>query len=610
MPAVATTRPATRMLGATVTSAGVEFRVWVPQAEGVEVQFGEHRHAMQRTADDTFELTLPARAGQRYFYVVNGQKPVPDPVSRLLPEGVHGPTEIVDPEAFRWSDETWHGLPLEQYSIYELHVGTFSPSGTFDGAAERLDYLRQLGVTAIELMPVAAFPGERNWGYDGVSPYAVHAGYGGPDGLKRLVDAAHRCGLAVILDVVYNHLGNEGNYLRMFGPYFTAKHRTAWGDAINYDQPGSESVRRYFIENALYWVCEYHLDGLRLDAVQTIVDRSPRHIVAEIQQEVQALARELGRTVCVIAETDENDPRYTLAPPAGYGLNAVWSDDFHHAVHAYLTGESRGYYQDFGAPAQIAKALNQGFVFQGEHFRFWRRARGASSAGMAPQQHVIAMQNHDQVGNRARGDRFTALVSRGARMAAAALLLLSPHTPLIFMGEEYDEPAPFQFFTDYSDPALQKAVSEGRRREFRDFDWNDVPDPQDPATFTRSKLNWDLALRGDNRVLRWYRELLALRSSLYADASSDVNQNAAANDEARSCRAQWHEAEGVLTMDIPGAASAADHPLVRVIAVLRPEPDDARRQALLAHFTLAEAGLKAALQNEEDGYAVCVLRRT
>jgi maltooligosyltrehalose trehalohydrolase len=364
-------------------------------------------------------------------------------------------------------------------------------------------------------MPVAAFPGQRNWGYDGVSPYAVQASYGGPEGLKRLVDAAHARGLTVLQDVVYNHLGPEGNYLRLFGPYFTDRHKTPWGDAINYDAPGSEGVRRYVVENALYWVREYHLDGLRLDAVQTIHDDSPLHILAKIQENVQELAREQGRRICVIAETDENDPRL-VRPPAdhGYGLDAVWSDDFHHGVHAALTGERQGYYQDFGRREQIVRALNDGFVFQGEFFGFWGKARGAPPRGMTAPKHVICIQNHDQVGNRARGERLDALVPRGAHKMAAALMLLAPHTPLLFMGEEYGETAPFLYFTDHSDPALQKAVSEGRRKEFKDFRWEDVPDPQDERTFQRSRLTW--ALHAGRDMLDWYRKLLELRRQVVA----------------------------------------------------------------------------------------------
>ncbi|HSM88325.1 MAG TPA: malto-oligosyltrehalose trehalohydrolase, partial [Candidatus Limnocylindrales bacterium] len=452
---------------------------------------------------------------------------------------------------------------------------------TFDGAIARLPYLKKLGITVVEIMPVAAFPGTRNWGYDGVSPYAVQASYGGPDGLRRLVDAAHALGLAVILDVVYNHLGNEGNYLRLFGPYFTARHKTPWGEAINYDQPGCEGVRRYFVENALYWVREYHLDGLRLDAVQTIKDDSPLHILEEIKERVAGLAHELGRQVCVIAETDENDEQIVRpAERGGYGLDAVWSDDFHHAVHAFFTGERRGYYQDFGKPGQIVRALQQGFVFQGEPFLFWDgRPRGATSRHMPAQAHIICIQNHDQVGNRAQGDRLTTLVPRGARMLAAALLLLAPQTPLLFMGQEYDEPNPFQFFTDYGDPVLQKAVSEGRRNEFKDFDFSCVPDPQDPATFERSKLNWRLT-EGENVMLHWYASLIDLRKKYVTHA-------------ARTCKAAF--TDGIIHLQVPAEAS--------VIEVL------ARIQGS-STLPTAPAGWETVLAEQADGFAVAVHTRT
>ncbi|HEV8524498.1 MAG TPA: malto-oligosyltrehalose trehalohydrolase [Terriglobales bacterium] len=526
--------------GANLKQGTAHFRVWAPNARQVALRLlGHGDFPMQRDAGGTFSLTTEAGAGDRYFYMVDGSQPAPDPVSRLLPEGVHGPTAIVDPEAFGWTDRSWRGLDLRDYIIYELHIGTFTPRGTFDGVVERLEYLKDLGVTVIELMPVAAFPGTRNWGYDGVSPYAVQASYGGPDGLKRMVDAAHGAGLAVILDVVYNHLGNEGNYLRLFGPYFTDRHKTPWGDAINYDGPGSDGVRRYFVENALYWIREYHLDGLRLDAVQTIADDSPRHILAEIQENLQRLARELGRRVCVIAETDENDPRLVRSPSdGGYGLDAVWSDDFHHALHTVLTGEREGYYQDFGSKEQIVRALNEGFVFQGEHFRFWGKPRGAKPEGVPLPAHVICLQNHDQIGNRARGERLSQLTSPGAEKLAAALLLLAPHTPLLFMGQEYGETAPFQFFTDYGDPALQKAVREGRRREFKDFDWKDVPDPQDPATFERSRLTWAAEAQHAD-MLAWYRSLLELRRQIVAPGE-------------RTCQAELRE--GNIVVQVPAAA--------------------------------------------------------
>jgi maltooligosyltrehalose trehalohydrolase len=569
-------------LGANLSGDNCDFRVWAPSAKTVTLRLindqGSQDWPMQ-AADGYFSLQAFARPGDKYFYIVDQNKPVPDSVSRLLPEGVHGPTEIIDPEKFVWTDSAWRGLPLRDYVIYELHIGTFTPEGTFDAAIAKLPYLKKLGVTVMEIMPVAAFPGTRNWGYDGVSPYAVQASYGGPDGLKRLVDAAHAIGMAVILDVVYNHLGNEGNYLRLFGPYFTDKHQTPWGEAINFDQPGCEGVRRYFAANALFWVREYHMDGLRLDAAQTIKDDSTKHILSEIKSDVATLTSELGRHVCVIAETDENDAKIVRPVDAGgFGLDAIWSDDFHHAIHAFFTGERKGYYQDFGRPEQIAQALERGFVFQGEPFQFWGgRPRGTSSADMPPPAHVVCIQNHDQVGNRANGERFTALIPRGARMLAATLLLLAPETPLLFMGQEFDESNPFLFFTDYGDPALQQAVREGRKEEFKDFDFaNDqVPDPQDPATFERSKLNWQLT-QGENLMLDWYGSLLELRKK-FVNASE------------RDCKAEL--IDGVIHVQLP-----REEPTLKVFA---------RVQGAAALPELG-VGWEKALAEEEDGYSVSV----
>ena len=574
------------MYGATLEGGTAEFRVWAPHARQVTLRLmGGRDLPMQRAADGVFSVQAPARAGHRYFYILDDQKPLPDPVSRLLPEGVHGPTAIIDPNAFAWSDQAWRGLDLRDYIIYELHVGTFSPEGTFDGVVQRLDYLKSLGISVIELMPVAAFPGTRNWGYDGVSMYAVQASYGGPEGLKRLVDAAHRAGLAVMLDVVYNHLGNEGNYLRLFGPYFTHHYTTPWGDAINYDDRGCEGVRRHVVENALYWIREYHLDGLRLDATQTIYDVSPRHIVAEIQENVQRLAAEVDRKVCVIAETDENDRRYVLPrTQGGFGVNAVWSDDFHHALHAYLTGEREGYYQDFGSKEQIVRALNEGFVFQGEPFKFWGdRSRGTPAAGIPLPAHVLCTQNHDQVGNRARGERLDALVPRGACRLAAALLLLAPETPLLFMGQEYGETAPFQFFTDFGDPVLQKAVRDGRRKEFEHFVafGGEVPDPQDTETFERSKLTWPVGSGQQNphkQMLEWYRRLIALRRELVTPGE-------------RTCQAEL--VQGAIVMDVPASEAK-----LRVIA----EFPESQRQS-------APPEWKEILSSDEEEYRVRIFTR-
>lgn len=573
------------MLGAFPEQDCCEFRVWAPAAQRVTLRLLRGNScqdvAMRRDADgEHFSTSASALPGDRYFYLVGDHKPVPDPVSRLLPEGVHGPTQIVDPQQFAWSDDTWTGLPLKDYIVYELHIGTFTPQGTLDAAIDRLPYLHKLGITVIELMPVAAFPGTRNWGYDGVSPYAVQASYGGPDALRRFVDAAHALGFAVILDVVYNHLGNEGNYLRMFGPYFTDQHQTPWGEAINYDQPGCTGVRRYFVQNALYWIREYHLDGLRLDAVQTIKDDSPLNILAEIKEQVADLAAELRRELVVIAETDENDENIVRPlERGGYGIDALWSDDFHHALHAFFTGERSGYYQDFGSPEQIVRALNEGFVFQGEPFNFWEgRPRGTSSRHMPAPAHVICSQNHDQVGNRAQGERLTTLVPRGVRMLAAALLLLSPYTPLIFMGQEYDEANSFQFFTDYGDPALQKAVTEGRRTEFKDFDFSEVPDPQDSATFERSKLNWQLT-HGENLMLHWYASLIDLRKK-YVTSSS------------RTCRAELEN--GLIHLQVP-----AENPTIQVYARIQPGSD----------LPQPEIGWEKALSEEAEQYAVSVWLR-
>lgn len=507
--------------GATVLPDGaVRFRVWAPRSQSAAVVIPREGgdaviHPLERGGDGVLEATIgDVPPGTDYLIRLDGERDRPDPVSRHQPHGVHGPSRVVDPAAFAWSDGGWTGIEPAELIIYELHVGTFSERGSFAGVIDRLPYLRDLGVTAIELMPVAQFPGARNWGYDGVHPYAPHNTYGGPQGLRSLVDAAHAAGLAVVLDVVYNHLGPEGNYLSEFGAYFTDRYATPWGRAINFDGPESDEVRRYFIENALYWVTEYHIDALRLDAVHAIFDLSAMHILEEMTEAVHRQADALGRQALVIAESDLNDPR--LVRPrwrGGYELDAAWSDDFHHAIHAYLTGERDGYYADFGSSADVVKAMTDRYVLDGTYSRFRRRRHGAPARDVDADRLVVFIQNHDQVGNRARGDRLSTLVDFEARKLAASLLLLSPYVPLLFMGEEYGEVRPFLYFVDHGDESLLRAVYEGRKREFARFDWHDdIPDPGSPETFTRSIPDFTQAGAGEHlRMSRLYKDLIRLR---------------------------------------------------------------------------------------------------
>ena len=503
--------------GATIDGDGTRFSVWAPNAKRVDVALdgGKRPVALEQGEGGVFAGRVAGvKAGADYRFRLDGSEPRPDPVSRWQPEGVHGPSRVVDPGAFRWSDGQWKGIEMADYVIYELHVGTFTAAGTFDSAIERLAELKALGLTAIEIMPVAEFPGRRNWGYDGVSLYAPHSAYGGPEGLRRLVNAAHEHGLAVVLDVVYNHVGPEGNYLPLYGPYFTETYKTPWGPAVNYDGPDSTEVRRFVIENALYWVTEYHLDALRLDAIHGIYDFGARHILQELVERVHEQAKALGRRIEVIAESDLNDPRVVRSPEVGgYGFDAQWSDDFHHSVHALLTGEDKGYYADFGGVEALGKSIAERFVYDGRASRHRRRAHGAPATDVSPDHFIICTQNHDQVGNRAAGDRLTALVSLEQQKLAAALLLLSPYVPMLFMGEEYGETNPFQYFVSHGDSKLVKAVREGRRKEFEAFGWGDeVPDPQSEETFQRSKLDWAKGERSPHRELRaLYRDLLRLR---------------------------------------------------------------------------------------------------
>jgi maltooligosyltrehalose trehalohydrolase len=505
-------------LGASLHDNSVTFRVWAPRCHSVELVIeGRPTQALWRGDDGMYSLTVPRlTAGTRYQYRLDSERYRPDPVSRWQPEGVHGPSAVVDPAAFTWTDAEFRGHDLTNLVFYELHIGTFTAPGTFEAVIPYLDALGELGVTAIEIMPVAEFPGSRNWGYDGVHLFAPQSTYGGPRGLRRLVDACHSRGLSVVLDVVYNHLGPEGNYLGEFGPYFTDRYKTPWGQAVNFDGPDGAPVRRHFVESARYWVREFHIDGLRLDAIHSIFDASPVHILTEIAEATREEGARLGRPVHIIAESHDNDRNIVLpAAQGGLGLDAVWSDDFHHAVHVQLTGERGGYYADFSDPQYLARALAEGFAFQGEFSEYFGRPRGTPSKDLSGEHFVIAIQNHDQVGNRAQGDRLGAIVPFEALKLAAGLMFAAPALPLLFMGEEYGDTAPFQFFTSFLDRELAAAVRRGRTAEFSRFSWQGtVPDPGDPATFVRSRLNPSLAAAPRHRALReYYRTWLALRRS-------------------------------------------------------------------------------------------------
>ena len=516
--------PWTLDLGATILdSTTVHFRVWAPTARRVRVKFftpAREPHPLNKNREGYWEANVSGvKPGSTYKYVIDDEFERPDPASRYQPEGVHGPSQVISPQTFSWTDQGWKGLPLEEYIIYELHVGAFTPESTFDGVITKLPYLRdQVGVTAIELLPVAQCPGVRNWGYDGAYLFAPQSNYGGPEGLKRLVDACHAQGLAVIMDVVYNHLGPEGNYLSSFGPYFTDVYKTPWGSAINYDGPHSDAVRQFIISNALYWVTEYHIDALRLDAIHGIFDFSAKHILQELGEAVHAEAHNLGRAIHVIAESDLNDSKI-IAPlnKGGYGLDGQWSDDFHHALHCLLTNEKKGYYEDFGKLSQLVKAIKDRFVYSGRYSAHRKRRHGNSAKIGAPTQFVVFSQNHDQVGNRAQGERLSTLVPFEGLKVAAAAVLLSPNIPLLFMGEEYGETSPFLYFIDHGDQGLIEAVRQGRKSEFAAFGWKEVPDPYAQSTFDQSRLQWEKTRSEEQQCLQqWYHALIELRKSIPA----------------------------------------------------------------------------------------------
>ncbi|WP_241002829.1 malto-oligosyltrehalose trehalohydrolase [Streptomyces sp. CB01881] len=517
------------------------YEVWAPAAAGrVEVEVGGARHPLARDGARAGWWRGEAPAGD-YAFRLDGGPPLPDPRSPRQPHGPDGPSRPVDHAAFRWSQTGWRGRPLPGAVLYELHVGTFTAAGTFDAAARHLEHLAGLGVDFVELLPVCPFPGRHGWGYDGVSLWAVHEPYGGPEGLKRFVDAAHRTGLGVVLDVVHNHLGPSGNYLPAYGPYFTDRHHTPWGSAVNLDAPGSDEVRAYLTGSALAWLRDYRIDGLRLDAVHALADDRAVHFLEELATEVEKLAIATNRPLFLVAESDLNSPRTTAPREAGgQGLTAQWSDDFHHALHTALTGESQGYYGDFAAAplAAVARTLTRGFFHDGG----WSSFRGRSHGRPFPAAHghrlLGYLQTHDQIGNRALGDRLSTSLSPGQLACGAALVLTSPFTPMLFMGEEWGASTPWQYFTDHTDPGLAEAVRQGRRREFAEHGWQAeaVPDPQEPATVLRSVLDWTEPRRAPHsELLSWHRELIRLRRDRPELADPDLSAVRVGFDEA----ARW-----------------------------------------------------------------------
>ncbi|MER2997508.1 malto-oligosyltrehalose trehalohydrolase [Pontibacter populi] len=527
----------TRAIGAHYAQEeGTTFTVWAPAAEQVEVIIhgkSDQTIALQREAYGYWVgLAEDAKPGTRYTFKLDNDNKFPDPASLSQPDGVHKASEVVDPN-YSWTDQNWKNLPLEEYIVYELHVGTFSEEGTFAGIINKLPELKELGITAIELMPIAQFPGKRNWGYDGVYPFAAQNSYGGPDGLRKLVDACHNAGIAVVLDVVYNHLGPEGNYTSNFGPYFTDKYNTPWGAALNFDDAHSDHVRNFFFQNALMWLRDFHIDALRLDAVHAILDTGAKHFLQELQEHVDHLATQQNKLYYLIAESDLNDVR--LIDPikeGGYGLAAQWMDDYHHAIHTIVTSETDGYYADFGKPEHLVKTLKHSFIYNGMYSEYRKRTIGTDATINPAKQFVVCSQNHDQVGNRMLGERLTQLVSFEMLKPVAAMVLLSPYTPMLFMGEEYGEENPFQFFVSHTDKDLVEAVRKGRKEEFKAFAWQgEAPDPQSEETFNNSKLQHNYSNnKKKNQLREFYKSLIQLRKSIVQKLSKE-NLEAILNDD-------------------------------------------------------------------------------
>jgi maltooligosyltrehalose trehalohydrolase len=560
-----------------------DYDVWAPRASSVSIVLDGETHEMTTTGDGWYTVDVPWRGGVDYGYLLDGEGPYPDPRSRRQPTGVHGLSRTDDPRGFAWHDDDWTPVALERAEIYELHIGTFTPEGTLEAAATRFDHLRSIGVTHIELLPVNDFNGEYNWGYDGVDWYAVHEQYGGPEGYRRFVDAAHAAGLAVIQDVVYNHLGPSGNYLPLYGPYLHDASANTWGSSINLDGDGSTEVRSYIIDNALMWLDDYHVDGLRLDAVHALVDHGPVHLLAELSAAVDEFAESEGRSVALIAESDLNDPvMFTERTEGGHGLTGQWSDDFHHAVHVNLTGETIGYYADFDSIGALAKVLTKGFFHDGTYSSFRERDHGVPIEGesTATWRLVVANQNHDQIGNRAAGDRLTATLDADRLAIAATLTMLGPFTPMLFMGEEWSASTPWQFFTSHPEPDLGEATAKGRIAEFAKMGWDEsaVPDPQDPETFERSKLDWsEVDEPSHARMLGLYRRLGELRADLGELTFDDID--VAYDEDARWLVLQRAPYLLVVNLsdaaiDLPTVAPRAGEPLLDTAAFLRDAPLD------------------------------------
>ena len=510
-----------RKVGAECTpERNCKFTVWAPTANAVEVVLKNREEPVMMQKDESGYWSKEIQQvgpGDYYKFRLNSEKEHPDPASRSQPKGVHEWSQVVDSNSHEWKDNSWGGIPLSEMIIYELHVGTFTPEGTFEAVINKLDHLKELGVNTLEIMPVSQFPGNRNWGYDGVYPYAAQTSYGGAEGLKKMIDACHQAGFAVLLDAVYNHMGPEGNYLSEFGPYFTTKYETPWGKALNFDDAFSDDVRNFFIQNAIMWMEEFHFDGLRLDAIHEIIDLGARHFLKELSLETDKLEKKTGRKYTLIAESDLNDTEIINSyEKGGFGLEAQWVDDFHHSLHTLLTGENEGYYQDFGSLELLAKSFRQAFVYDGKYSTFRKRTVGSDPAGLDSSSFVVCIQNHDQVGNRPLGDRLSQQVSLERQKLAAGILLASAFTPMLFMGEEFAEDQPFQYFVSHGDPDLVKAVQEGRKREFRYFldHSGEFPDPQSEETFQRSKINWDFRRNETKNVIfGYYKELIQLRKN-------------------------------------------------------------------------------------------------